>query len=137
MKNFKADDLDTPQGRLNYFIKKVFKTKVAFAHEMGMIPSDVSKYTSENGSQFVTNEKVKKLSNLGLNTNWYFNGEGEMLISDDRKLSNVSSIEPIGTVNLQVISEMTTEEKIKAREYYKNMINQINEALVDEFLEGK
>ncbi|MEI7505139.1 MAG: S24 family peptidase [Paludibacter sp.] len=80
MDEYKKLELDTPQKRLEYYIKQVFHTKTRFAEAMGMIPSDVSKYTAIDGSIFSSSEKYRKLSNLGLNMTWYITGDGEMMI---------------------------------------------------------
>jgi len=72
-------EMYTPQSRLEYFIKEVFKTKTEFARLMDMRPSDLQKYIGNGNSVFSSEEKYRKLSNLGLNMNWYKIGEGEML----------------------------------------------------------
>lgn len=111
------EDLDTPQKRLELFIKNQFKTKKEFADAMGMIASDVSKYTGNGKSIFSTIQKERKLSSLGLNINWYKNGEGEMLKNVEVE-SNVSEINTAKLVSVIDISNMTIDQ---LREYKKTL----------------
>lgn len=74
--------LSTPQQRLKLFINERFAKQKDFADALGISTGDVPKYLKNDGSVFQTPEKIGKLTDLGLNTQWYFTGEGEMLLSD-------------------------------------------------------
>ena len=76
------EDLKTPQQRLGAFISKTYRVKSDFAADMGIHRQDVSKYTGNGSSEFESEEKLIKLRKLGLNTNWYKTGEGEMLLPE-------------------------------------------------------
>lgn len=70
--------MDTPQLRLMYFIQKKYHTQKAFADAFGVSLSYVNKYTKSDGSIFRDARLLNKLTNLGLNVDWYLTGDGEM-----------------------------------------------------------
>jgi len=71
----------TPQERLRRFVNSMFASQVEFAKKIGITPMDLQKYLKVGGSVFQSYDKHQKLTELGLNVNWYKTGEGEMLIT--------------------------------------------------------
>lgn len=72
--------MDTPQRRLELFIKKIFGTKKEFTDWLNVEQSWATKYTG-NGKSIVQSKKIlDKLEQKGLNINWYLEGHGEMLL---------------------------------------------------------
>lgn len=90
--------MNTPQERLKHFVLMTFRKQKEFAEKMNIYPGDIAKYTKPDGSIFQTPEKISKLTELGLNINWYFTGEGEMLLADTndskKSLSKAEFVEP-------------------------------------------
>jgi len=78
----------SPNHRLKLFINAKYTRVKDFAEDLGIYPGDVSKYTNEGGSQFVTLDKINRLRELGLNTDWYRTGEGEMLLVEKPQINN-------------------------------------------------
>lgn len=94
--------MDTPQHRLKLFINAKYTRVKDFADDLGISPNVVSKYTSEGGSQFVTADKIERLRELGLNTDWYRTGEGEMLLSDPQQAEQNATLTDIKQLNHKV-----------------------------------
>lgn len=91
------EDLDTPQKRLERFIRVAFGTKTEFANKMGMHRNDLSHYTGKGKSEFITPEKIDNLKKIGLNYEWYMRGDGEMFLDNAmnnsmQNKSNVSNV---------------------------------------------
>lgn len=87
MENFK-----TPQERLIVFIKTNFKTQVKFAEYMNIKPADVTKYVrKKRPSVFTEYEKIIKLKEKGLNIEWYKEGKGEMLLTSETNISEITT----------------------------------------------
>jgi SOS-response transcriptional repressor LexA len=76
------NSFDTPQKRLKYFIEKQFTNNTDFAEAVGVSNSVVSKYTQEGGVVARSRRVLKRLSELGLNVEWYLTGKGSMMRSD-------------------------------------------------------
>ncbi|MCO5250974.1 MAG: hypothetical protein M9949_06085 [Candidatus Kapabacteria bacterium] len=74
--------LDTPQKRLEHYIKTQYGTKVAFAKAIGILPTSVTKYAGTKAKSIFGHEYQVKLNSLGLNIAWYLTGQGEMLESE-------------------------------------------------------
>jgi len=79
---------NTPQSRLDEFIRLNFKRKKEFAEIMQMRDSDLSKYTANGESVFQTKNKINQLEKLGLNIVWYLHGEGKMMKSDSLTINH-------------------------------------------------
>jgi phage repressor protein C with HTH and peptisase S24 domain len=65
--------------RFNFFIKKVYESKQAFASEVGISPSSLSQYLSGKISK-PSNKMIEVMLGRGLNLQWLNTGEGEMLV---------------------------------------------------------
>lgn len=80
--------METPQKRLEHFIKEVFGTKKKFTDYLGVHFTWATQYTKINGSVIKDKTIIDKLSIKGFNHDWYISGKGEMLIKDKPVLNN-------------------------------------------------
>lgn len=72
--------MDTPQHRLDAFIKAIFGTKKEFTDYIERDPTWTTKYTGNGKSIIQSKEILDKLEQKGLNIVWYHEGTGEMLL---------------------------------------------------------
>jgi hypothetical protein len=119
--------LNTPQERLKYFIEEVFKKQIIFAKKMDMRPSDLSKYIKVGGNVFTSADKHSKLSNLGLNINWYLHGQGDMINVKDPPSSVVKSqdLDCIREVELLRYKVESLESALAKSEMQKEILLEI------------
>lgn len=76
-----SNTLDTPQLRLEAFVKSVFRTKKKFTDYLKVHPTWVSSYTGKGASIIKDFKIIEKLSIKGFNYDWYLTGNGEMLLA--------------------------------------------------------
>lgn len=113
---------------MEIFIKEAFKTKAAFANAMGIRASDLSKYTGKGESVFSNYEKIQKLSNLGLNIDWYFTGNGEMLcqnqsVNCEQYLNEINELKSIISEMKSTIEGLRNENmQLKAKFEYADSL---------------
>lgn len=132
--------MNTPQERLEHFINQHFKKLKDFNAEMGISPSDVYKYIRNGSSVFSSPDKIAKLTKLGLNINWYFSGEGEMLTRKPGERVKNPNAEYGGELIYQTIPDLkgkTLDEIVKLKqdikskiEYLNNYMKQIDEEIL-------
>ena len=85
--------MNTPQSRLRTFIDNHFDSYTEYAELLGVKPGTLNSYL--NGDRvFSTKSKLKRLSETGINIEWYLYGRGEdvndNLPSQQRKKNEVS-----------------------------------------------
>lgn len=76
----KQMDISTPQKRLKFFIDKKFGTSKAFCSSMGISAQYLQNYINAGKSMMKSARLVNRLTELQLNVNWYYTGEGGMLL---------------------------------------------------------
>lgn len=70
--------MDTPQSRLRGFIDNHFDSYTEYAELLGVKPGTLNSYLNGN-RVFSTKSKLKRLSETGINIEWYLYGNGEEL----------------------------------------------------------
>ncbi|HAW09124.1 MAG TPA: hypothetical protein DCW42_08185 [Bacteroidetes bacterium] len=82
--------MDTPQERLKYFILSQYKKIKDFCEDLGISPYSIDKYINKGHSVLTSADYIQKLSEMGLNIEWYRTGKGEML--QEHEQSNIKQI---------------------------------------------
>lgn len=82
MNNYSYFPENTAPERLKKFAVQQFGQLKTFAEKFGKSPQSLSKYlgSGEGKSIFTSEENLLKLRELGLNTIWYLEGTGDMLL---------------------------------------------------------
>lgn len=91
-----------PQERLRLFISSKYDKVKDFAIDLGIRPNDVSKYTNKDGSIFTSPDKQARLTEMGLNVDWYLYGNGDMLLSDPQQAEQNATLTDIKQLNHKV-----------------------------------
>jgi hypothetical protein len=81
--------MDTPQERLKYFILSRYKKIKDFCEDIGMSPYSIDKYINKGHSVLTSADYIQKLSDMGLNIEWYRTGKGEMLKENKPEIVSV------------------------------------------------
>lgn len=82
------EEIGSPQKRLKSFIVQMFNTTENFCKSFDVSPNYMSKYIGSGKSVIKNFDKITKLSEMGLNIDWYLTGQGEMLLNQTSTTEN-------------------------------------------------
>lgn len=78
----------SPAIRLKEFINLKYSTQKDFADAIGIELNGLAQYIGEGKKSTLGNKYINKLTELGLNLNWYISGVGPMTVDDMPVINN-------------------------------------------------